>query len=207
MVLLWNMYTISYNNQKPFFAFVPPVKRAAIIVYMQAKGRPFCFNDVIWFHQVTVPLFGLNQIQSNDMTQSVISSETHTWYMYTAWEIETPNLGLTQMASPWGVGGQNIMLILALMCFLWNNLWSVCRYVMGSLSGWWRLGRNGLCYLTAPLWKCRSRIGDHRFIFFMDLLPNYTFYTNLTTPSIGYLLIEYVTSLITFNLWKVEKSM
>ena len=22
------------------------------------------------------------------------------------------------------------------MCFLWNNLWSVCRYVMGPFSGW-----------------------------------------------------------------------
>ena len=32
-----------------------------------------------------------------------------------------------------------------------------------------------------------SGIGDHRFIFQIELLPNYTFYTNLTTLSIGYL--------------------
>ena len=31
-----------------------------------------------------------------------------------------------------------------------------------------------------PIWKYRSGIGDHRFTFFMDLFPNYTFYTNLT---------------------------
>ena len=48
-----------------------PLKWAAIIGYMQAKGRPFYFNDVIWLHQVTVPLypgtvplFELDQIQS-----------------------------------------------------------------------------------------------------------------------------------------------
>ena len=40
------------------------------------------------------------------------------------------------MASQGGVGGQNILLILAPMCFLWNNLWSVCRYIMGPFSGW-----------------------------------------------------------------------
>ena len=42
---------------------------------------------------------------------------------------------------------------------------------------------------------------------FIYLLPNYTFYTNLTILSAGYLRIGDVTSLITFNLWKVEKSM
>ena len=53
------------------FTFVMLLKRAALIGYMQAKGRPFYSNDVIWLHQVTVPLyqetvplFELNQIQS-----------------------------------------------------------------------------------------------------------------------------------------------
>ena len=50
-----------------------------------------------------------------------------------------------------------------------------------------------------------SGIGDHRFICLIDLLPNYTFYTNLTILSIGYLLIEDVTNPMTFNLRKVEK--
>ena len=35
--------------------------------------------------------------------------------------------------------------------------------------------------------------------FFMDLLPNYTFYSNLSILFIRYLLIEGVTSLMTFN--------
>ena len=34
-----------------------------------------------------------------------------------------------QMTSQWGVDGQIIMLILAPMCFSWNNLWSVCLYI------------------------------------------------------------------------------
>ena len=58
---------------------------------------------------------------------------------------------------------------------------------------------------TGPFEKCMSGIGDHRFTFLIDLLPNYTFCTNLTTLSIGYLLREDVTSLITFNSWKVGK--
>ena len=113
----------------------------AIIGYMQAKGKPFYSNNVIWLHQVTVPLhqgtvllFVLRQIQSNDVTQIIISSETHTYYIYTIWEIETPNLWFTQMASQcWGGGGKIFCLynILAPVCFLWNNLWSVWRYVMG----------------------------------------------------------------------------
>ena len=49
-----------------------------------------------------------------------------------------------------------------------------------------------------------SMITDPHFI---DLLPNYTFYTNLTILSIRYLLIDDVTSLIMFALWKVDKSM
>ena len=57
-----------------------------------------------------------------------------------------------------------------------------------------------------PIWKCMSGIGDHQFIFLIDLLPNYTFYTNLTISSIGYILKEDVTNLMTFNLWKIKKS-
>ena len=55
--------------------------------------------------------------------------------------------------------------------------------------------------------QCMSGIGDCRFTFLIDLLINYTFYTNLTILSIGYLLMEDVTSLIMFSLWNVEKSM
>ena len=51
---------------------------------------------------------------------------------------------------------------------------------MGPLSGRWRQGGNDQQCLAAPIWKYRSGFGDHRFTFFLDLLPNYTFYTNLT---------------------------
>ena len=98
----------------------------------------------------------------------------------------------------WGV--KRFLLVLALMCFLWNNLWPVSRYIIGPFSGWWRQGGNGQHYLAAPIWIYRSGIGDHRFTFFMDLLPNYAVYTNLSILFIGYLLIEDVTSPMTFNL-------
>ena len=88
------------------------------------------------------------------------------------------------------------------MDFLWNILWSVIRYIMGPLSGWWGLcGTDQQC-LAAPIWKYRSGFGDHRFTFFIDLLPNYTFYTNLT--NIVHWVVAYrdVAHLITLNLGK-----
>ena len=131
---------------KDFLNFIMPLNWAAIIGYRLARGTPFYSNDVILLHQVTiplhqgtVPLFGLHQTQSNDMTQNCISSETHKWYMYESWEIESQNLWFKQLVSRGGVGGQNTLLILASMCFLWNNLWSVCRYAMGCFRGSWRL--------------------------------------------------------------------
>ena len=143
----------------------------------------------------------------NGVTQNCISSETHNSYMYTAWEIETQNLWLTQMPSQGGVGGQKIFSCLCAYMFLWNDLWSASRYIMGSFSGWWRLVGRTSPVSNPPIWKCRSGIGDHRLPFFMDLLPNYTFYTNLTFLFIGYLLTEDVIIVITFNLYKVEKIM
>ena len=121
-------------------------------------------------------------------------------------EIQKPQIyGLHRWLSMGWVGGQIVCLFWHL-CIFFNKLLSVCCYETGPFSGWWRLGGNGLCYLTAPLWKCMLGIGDHRFTFFTALLPTYTFYTYLTILSIWYLLIEYVTSLIMFNIWKVEKS-
>ena len=112
-------------------------------------------------------------------------------------------LGFTKLASQ--AGEVKYLLIIAPMCFLWNTLWSVCRYIMGSFSGWWRLSGKRQQYLTAPVWKCMSGIGDHWLTFLIDLLRNYTFSRNLTIFLIGWLLIEDMASLITFNLWKVEK--
>ena len=76
---------------------------------------------------------------------------------------------------------------------LWNNLWSMCRYITGLFNGF--SGKHGKQYLTATIWKCVSGIGDHRFTFIMDLLSNYTFYTNRSIFSIGWLLKEDVPSL------------
>ena len=67
------------------------------------------------------------------------------------------------MTSQGRVEGQNILLILAPICFLWHNLWSVCHYITGPISGCsgedgTRMGRGGWDedgtgqqHLTAPL--------------------------------------------------------
>ena len=131
-------------------------------------------------YQKTVPLIELNQIQSKWCDTKCISSETHNWSMYTIWEIETQNLWLTQKPSQGEMADRNIFVSLSIYRLLWNNLWSVSRYVMGPLSGRWRQSGNDQQCLAAPIWKYRSGFGDHRFTFFIDLRPNYTFYTNLT---------------------------
>ena len=125
--------------------------------------------------------------------------------MYTIWEIETQNLWFVQMPSQGEMGGRKIFAFLSHIVFLWNNLWSVSCYIMGSFSGWWRLCGNDQQCLAAPIWKYRSGFGDHRFTFFIDLLPNYTFYTNLT--NIVHWVVTYrdVAHLITLNWGKVEK--
>ena len=73
---------------------------------------------------------------------------------------------------------------------------------MGPLSGRWRQGGNDQQYLAAPIWKYRSGIGNHRFTFFIELLSNYTFYTNQT--NIVHWVVAYrdVAHLITLNLGK-----
>ena len=131
-------------------------------------------------YQKTVPLIELNQIQSKWCDTKCISSETHNWSMYTIWEIETQNYGLHRCLpkEKWQI--ERFLFLLASIGFLWNNLWSVSRYVMGPLSGRWRQSGNDQQCLAAPIWKYRSGFGDHRFTFFIDLRPNYTFYTNLT---------------------------
>ena len=139
------------------------------------------------------------------MIQNRTSSETHNWYVYATWETEPKHLGFTQMTFQGVVEGQNILLILSPICLLWNNLWSVCRYIIGPVSGCSSQDGTSQQHLAAPIRKYMSGIGDHRFTFPMDLLSNYTFYINLTIFSIRRLLIEDVTSLMVFNLWKVEK--
>ena len=126
--------------------------------------------------------------------------------MYTIWEIETPNLWFTQMPTQRVMGGRKIFACLSTYIgFLWNKLWSVSRYIMGPLSGRWRLCGNDQQCLAAPIWIYRSGFGDHRFTFFIDLLPNYIFYTNLTNIVHWVVVYRDVAHLITLNLGKVEK--
>ena len=107
------------------------------------KQRADHFTPMMWFdfvrwrfHLIRGRFHYSNCIRynQNDVTQNCISPETHNWYMYTAWEIEIQNLWLTQMPSQGGVGVKRCLLVFALKCFLWNNLWSVSRYIMGSFS-------------------------------------------------------------------------
>ena len=86
------------------------------------------------------------------------------------------------------------------MCFSWNNLWSVSRYIIGHFNGWWRLGGSDQQNPALPFENVGQELVIHDSHF--DLLPNYTFHTNITILFIGYLLIEDVTSLIMFHLWK-----
>ena len=55
----WNSSKICRRlviSTKNIFAFIMPLKWAAIIGFMQSKGRTFYSNDVIWLHQMKIPL-------------------------------------------------------------------------------------------------------------------------------------------------------
>ena len=146
-----------------------------------------------WLHQVAVPLnqeavplFELYQRQSNRCaTKLSFTRNSQRIHVHNIRDRNPRDLWFTQMSSQREIGARKFLLVSAHMGFLWSNLWSVSRYIMGPFSGWWVQGGNDQQYLAAPIWKCRSWIGDHRSKFFMDLLPNYTFYTSLTKPSIG----------------------
>ena len=58
-----------------------------------------------------------------------MSSEAHNWDVYAIWEISKVYTDDFQG----GVEGQNILPILSPMCFLLNNLSSVCRYLTGPI--------------------------------------------------------------------------
>ena len=107
-----------------------------------AKGRPFYSNDWIWLHQVTVPTSGdgstlrtasntvemmWDKIEFN-LKFIIDTSAQHVSYKP---KIKGPH---RCSSKEWEV--KRIILILALMCFLLNNLWSVCHYIMGPFSGW-----------------------------------------------------------------------
>ena len=142
---------------------------------------------MIWLYQVAFPLnqgtapqFKCIKYNQNNVIQNCISSETHKWYMYKTWKIEPINLWFTQMPTQGGVGGQNIFACLSTnVLFVEHPVVSLSLYT-GAIQ--WLMEPSGKDQLVSnpPIWKHRSGIGDHRFTFFMDLFPNYTFYTNLT---------------------------
>ena len=177
---------------KPVFAFLTPLKWALSLAACKQRSEPFTpmmwFDFIKWrFHFIRVrcPYSMRIKYCRKGMIQNRISSETHNWYVFATWEIGPKNLGFTQRTSQGGVEGKIILLILAPMSFLWNNLGSVCRYIMGQFNGYSSQYGKGQQHLAAPIWKCMSGIGDHRFIFLMDLLSNYTFYTNQATFPLG----------------------
>ena len=136
------------------------------------------------------------------MIQNCISSETHNCYMYTIWEIETQKLWLTQMPSQGEMAGRKIFVCLSTYRLFVEQpvvSYSLCN---GPLSGRWRESGNDQQCLVAPIWKYRSGFGDHRFTFFIDLLPNYTFYTNLTNIVHWVFAYRDVAHLIRLNLGK-----
>ena len=137
---------------------------------------------MIW-HQGTVPLFGLRQIQSKWY-------DTKLLFIWNSYMIQVHNMGDRNPKSRVYTDGfprRSGSLL------LYNGATQWPMEADGD--------GNGQQYSTAPIWKCRAGIGDHRITFPIDLLPNYTFFTNLTIFSIGWLLMEDVTSLLT--LWKV----
>ena len=88
---------------------------------------------------------------------------TYTCTQYERWKPKIYGLHRCLPKEKWEI--ERFLLVLAPIGFLWNNLWSVGRYIMGSLSGRWRQGGNDQQCLAALIWKYRSGFGDHRFIF------------------------------------------
>ena len=155
-------------------------------------------------YQETVPLFELNQIQSKRCdTKLHFIRNSQLIHVHNMRDRNPKSMVYTDTFQR--VTGGRFLLVLAHIGFLWNKLWSVRRYIMGPLSGPWRLCGNDQQCLAAPIWKYRSGFGDHRFTFFIDLLPNYTFYTNLTNIVHWVVVYRDVAHLIMLNLGKVEK--
>ena len=141
-----------------------------------------------WIHRVTVPLnqgtvplFELHQIKPEWCdTELYFTRNSQLIHVHSMRDRNPKISDLHRWPPKEECEVKRYLLVFAPICFLWNNLWSVSRYIMGPFSGWWRLVGRTIPVSNPPIWKCRSGIGDHRFPFFMDLLPNYTFYTNLT---------------------------
>ena len=186
------MYEISHCNQNLLHFHHTSLSDQLLLV--TCKQRADHFTSMMWF-DFTRWLYHFIEGRShhsdcikysqNDMIQNYILSETDNWCMYATCEIEPKNFGFTQMTSRGAAEGQIILLVLARVCFSWNNQWLLYS---GPFSGCLRQDGKGQQYITVPIWKCMSGIGVHRFTFLIDFLSNYAFYTNLTSLSIGWLL-------------------
>ena len=170
---------------------------------------------MIWLHQVTVPLyqetvplFKLNQIQSKQCNAKLhFIRNSQLIHVHNIRDRNPKSMVYTDAFPKSNGRSKDFACLSTYWGFLWKELWSVSRYVKGRLSGRWRLCGNDQQCLAAPIWKYRSGFGDHRFTFFIDLFPNYTFYTNLTNNVYWVVVDRDVPHLITLNLGKVEKSM
>ena len=134
------------------------------------------------------------------MAQNYISSETHNWYMCQTWGAETQNLGFKTDDAP--KKKSNYFAYLGTYVLFVEQPVVSMSLNNGPIQWLLEAGWEGQ---PAPIWKCMSGIGDPQFTF--PLLPNYLFYTNLTLVFIGYFLTKNKASLLTFNVWKVEKNM
>ena len=120
VVLLWIINNISYNNEKLFQHSLCHLSELLSLV--TCKQRAVHYTPMTWFdfirwrfHFIRRLFHYSNYIKynQNDVIQNCISSETHSWYMYTIWEIEIPNLWSTQMPSQRQMGVERFLLVLA----------------------------------------------------------------------------------------------
>ena len=154
------------------------------VVSLSCKQRAEHFTRIMWFYFIKWRFHFIRGRFHNSWVHQILSKifDTKPNFIWKLLLIHVrKNIGFTQMTSQWGVEDPNILLTLAPMCFLWNNLWSVCRCITGPVSGCSsQVGMGWSTTFNRSTWKSMSGIDDHRVTFLMDLLSYYTFYTNLT---------------------------
>ena len=189
--LIPDITTISYYNHKPFYLRFTSQVSSYHWLHV-SRGRTNYSNDVIWLHSRDgfpssgdgSPILSAWDAVRNTK-QNRISSETHNWDVDATWEIEPKNVGFTQMTSQGGVKGQIFRLSWFLCVFLWNNLWSVCRYITGQITGC--LSQDGtvnnIKQLPVVENVCQESVIDHQLTFLVGLL-SITHFTQIRQSSL-----------------------
>ena len=86
------------------------------------KQRADHFTPIMWFYFIRWRFHFIRRLfhysnlikyNQNGVIQNCISSETHNWYMYNIWDIETQNLRFPQMPSLGEMGGRKIFACLS----------------------------------------------------------------------------------------------